>query len=86
MLKFILVIIYVILSFTIFFMVDCNYNITIEDISPKFFYNKGMNWFASYLIFILFMLINPIGLFVRIIESIYLGVEWLLTVGRKKDD
>lgn len=50
--------------------------------TPKDIYNKGLNWFGSIFVFILFMIFNPFGLIFRIIYWIYRLFKWLFTVGR----
>ena len=80
-----LVILYIIIALLLFFLVDINFD-TEFITSPKFFYDKGLNWFGSIVTFILFMLFNPIGFCIRIIYWLFLGIKWLFTVGREDDE
>lgn len=52
-------------------------------VTPKWFYeNMKLNWFGSCLAFILLSILSPVILAIKIIFVIFLGIRWLLTVGR----
>ena len=56
-------------------------------VTPRWFYNKkGLNWFGSFLVFILLSIFSPICTIIKIIyaisQGVYKGIKWLLTVGR----
>jgi hypothetical protein len=54
-----------------------------EWITPRWFYKyKRLNWFGSYLAFILVTICSPICLIIKMAYIIYLGIKWLITVGR----
>lgn len=50
--------------------------------TPKAFYDAGLNWFGSYICFILLMTFSPLGLIFRICDLICKTIKWLFTVGR----
>ena len=61
---------------------------------PKVCYDDmRMNWFGSWFCFILFIVINPFGFFLKLCVYLMIGVcyvaeffKWLFTVGRKDAD
>ena len=50
--------------------------------TPKDFYKAGLNWFGSYVCFILLMICSPLGLIFRICHLICKIIKWLFTAGR----
>lgn len=54
-----------------------------EFVTPRWFYkNIKLNWFGSCLAFVLLSIVSPVVLVIKIIFVIFLGIRWLLTVGR----
>ncbi len=54
-----------------------------EFVTPRWFYKyKRLNWFGSCLAFILVTICSPMCFVIKIIYVIYLGIKWLITVGR----
>lgn len=54
-----------------------------EFVTPRWFYeNIKLNWFGSCLAFVLLSMISPVVFVLKIIFVIFLGIRWLLTVGR----
>lgn len=52
-------------------------------ITPKWFYNeKKLNWFGSWVMFILLSIFSPLGFIIKAIYSIYWFFKWLFTIGR----
>lgn len=62
--------------------------------TPKIFYeDMKMNWFGSWFCFILSIIINPCGTFVKLLLCIIVClcyviefIKWLFTVGRKDEE
>lgn len=60
---------------------------------PKVLYDDvKMNWFGSWFCFILLIVLNPFGLFLKVCLYIIIGIayiagfiKWLFTVGREDD-
>lgn len=76
----------VILVFVYIFLIIYNtvWEANQEDlVTPRWFYeHKRLNWFGSYLVFVLLTICSPICLIIKIVYVIYLGIKWLITVGR----
>lgn len=51
-------------------------------ITPRYFYDKGLNWFGSILVFVLLCITSPILFVMKIFIAIYKIIKWVLTVGR----
>ena len=52
-------------------------------ILPKWFYTyKKLNWFGSWVMFILLCIFNPFGFVIKIGYFVCNSIKWLFTVGR----
>lgn len=75
------IIIYICIAIALFFGCDMP-----EDgcglYPPKFFYEKGMNWFGALFTTIIYSMFNPIGTVIRIVWGTCVFIKWLFTVGR----
>lgn len=51
-------------------------------ITPQWLYDKGLNWFGSFLVFVLLSIFSPFCAAIKLFLVICMAVKWLLTVGR----
>ncbi len=69
--------------YIIMLIIGSTYDFSHNYYIPKDFYNAGLNWFGSYVCFILLMICSPMGLIFRICHLICKIIKWLFTVGHK---